>query len=90
MTREELLSTMSSKEFAEWKAYHKVEPLHNRRSVRLLGQLCSILANAHSEEDAEFSVDDFIPELEEDQPTVEELKQKAINITKQMGGEVNV
>lgn len=56
----------------------------------MLGQLCSILANAHSEDSEEFSIDDFIPELEEDNPTVEELKQKAINITKQMGGEVNL
>lgn len=81
---------MTSKEFSQWKAYHQVEPLHNRRSLRLLGQLCSILANAHSEDSEEFSIDDFIPELEEDNPTVEELKQKAINITKQMGGEVNL
>lgn len=91
MTKEELLSRMSSKEFSEWQAFYQVSPVYKNRSLHLMGQLCSIVANAHSEEGKDFSIEDFIPEVkEQNETTQKDLKEKAINITRLMGGEVNV
>jgi hypothetical protein len=49
MTVGEMLQRMSSAEFAEWMAYHGLEPFGPRREDLRFGALLALTANVHRE-----------------------------------------
>jgi len=54
---------ISSKEFAEWQAYHShIEPIGDKRTDLLFAMLMHVVASCHSGKKSRFSVQDFIPE----------------------------
>ncbi len=63
----ELEERMSSRELAEWMAYHRIHPLPDPHWSAAL--ICSTLANAWG---ASTSIEDFLPATKADEPTPEE------------------
>ena len=55
-------SEIDSSEFAEWIAYHSIDPFTIDKSEYLLGVVAAILANVHRKKGARaFKPDDFMP-----------------------------
>ena len=59
MTVSEMLQKMSSREFAEWMAFHGIEPFGDE--WRQTGMACSVQANVWKGKGKAFSVEDFMP-----------------------------
>lgn len=53
---------IDSAEYAEWMAFHAIEPFTHERAENMLCVIASILANVHSDKGRDFKPIDFKPE----------------------------
>ena len=76
MTVRELLSTVDSRELAEWIAYHThVEPIGEVRGDLRAGIVASTIANVNRKKHrAPFKAHDFMPYLKDTSQTEEQMK----------------
>ncbi|MBT8199580.1 MAG: DUF4035 domain-containing protein [Acidimicrobiia bacterium] len=60
-TVEQLQAEITSREFAEWIAYDRLEPIGDDRSDHMIAQLTAILANIHRRPGTKaYTVTDFL------------------------------
>ena len=79
MTVDELLSSMSAREFADWIAFARVEPFGEDRADLRAGIVASVIANANRDRKKRakpYEPVDFMPQFEK--PTVEDKVRKVL------------
>lgn len=77
-----LLESLSYRDLREWQAYDTIEPFGDRRADLRSAQLCALIANVvPTEEDKDWSAEDFMPEFHE---TETERRRKKQEKAKQM------
>lgn len=72
MSVAEAQQRISSREFAEWVAFHNIEPWHNTQMYLYASQMLAWFANAHrdtKQKPTPFKTEDFLPEFLKPEPT---------------------
>lgn len=86
MTKSELLSRISSAEITEWMAYYDLEPFGEKRADLRSAIVSKVIADANSEKNKSFDVDDFMPQFREERQSVAEQENLVRNLQKMFGG----
>jgi hypothetical protein len=77
MTRGEMMARMSAREFDQWIAYDRVEPIGEWRADIRNAMLMTLLANVHRDPKRRpFKLDQFLPFVPKHAPTADELEER--------------
>lgn len=84
------MAEMSSRDFAEWRAYYNLEPFGDVRADARIAILTSVIANANRDPKRRrkpYTPEDFIPKFDQEQrQTQEEQLAIVMGVTAAMGG----
>lgn len=83
MTRGELLDRMSSRELSDWQIYERIDPFGEERADLRIAQLGAAMANLLTDKKSrkrDFTVADFMPFLDQIEPTDDEVAAKVVSI----------
>jgi len=91
MTLAEAQARISAREFAEWMAYYTLEPWGQERGDLRAGIVAATIANANRDAKKRkkpFKPQEFMPQFDKREQTVDEQLAMARMITEALGGEV--
>ena len=74
MTVREMLARIDSKELAEWMQYYALDPFGTEREDLQAGIIASTVANANSAKGKAFQPSDFMPYLDKNEQTPEDMQ----------------
>lgn len=87
MTVGELLTRISSRELAEWRAYYTMEPFGEDRADLRAGIIASTTANVFRKSGTQpYKAQDFLPKFEKPRQDWREMLAKVTAINAMMGG----
>jgi hypothetical protein len=74
MTVREMLARIDSRELAEWMQYYAIDPFGTERNDLQSGIVASTIANANSGKGKAFQPSDFMPYLNKNEQTAEDMQ----------------
>ena len=78
----QLQEEMTSREFAEWMAYNRVDPIGNIRGDLQSGIIASTIYNINRGKGKVLSASDFMPDFSKPKPTLLEKFMQLLSIAK--------
>jgi hypothetical protein len=89
---DELAASITSKQFSEWMAFDRIEPIGEERIERMLALVCAVIANCHRTKGRKWQVKDFLPDYQREpgeRMTVEQSADFLKSLCVAMGGTIN-